>query len=192
MGGAVIPPGPLCSCTTSVHLVPAFKFFSFIQKIHNHLPLILMSPLTLQIILLPQLPALPPTHNHPFLHLQLLLDPNQDPDPSFSPPHIWSWTWPPASKDISQVASYSLYGKSQELKGLSRSMSLSLCPTSLKLKKRLGSFSSDPSTFIKDLNISLSPMFLPGTISISPYCPPSPLRKRKDCKSCKGLYPCPK
>lgn len=58
----------------SALLAPPLKFFSFIQKIHEHLPLFLMSPPFIQqIVLLPQitlsmLPALPEPYNHPLLH----------------------------------------------------------------------------------------------------------------------------
>ena len=73
------PSLPLIPNPLSVRLAPPFKFFSFIQKIHNCFPLILLSPpLILHIFLLPRinlsmLPALPKlTINHSLFCPQLL------------------------------------------------------------------------------------------------------------------------
>ena len=130
----------LCLCLP----VLTFKFFSFIQKIHNCLALILiLPPLILQNILLPHinfslLTALPQAHNIslccrwlPQLLLILIHIPTPiSPLLIHSPkPGLLSTKTPP-----NQLL-YCLYSKLQELKGLSRSMSLFLCLTSLKLQK---------------------------------------------------------
>ena len=75
------------------------------------------------------------------------MGPNPDPNPSFFPPYTWSWTQPPAYKDTSQPAPL---GEVAGPEGIVGSRSLFLCPTS-QIEKRLGSFSSDPSTYIKEL-----------------------------------------
>lgn len=108
----------------SVHLAPPFKFF--IQKIHNHLPMILISPpLILQIIMLCSTnlsmpPALPPTQNPPPPTKLSSASPNPKPDtdPNFSPPRTHSWVQIPASQNTSQLAHFVPLGDTAGTEGI--------------------------------------------------------------------------
>lgn len=103
------------------------------------------------------------------------LHPNPNPDPHsiFSLPHTWSQTQPPVSKDIPQLAPLLPL---QEVAGTEGTVwvHVPFSMSNLSQIERLGS-SSHPSIkefefpTLRNLNISLSPMTLSGTASISSY-----------------------
>lgn len=98
------------------------------------------------------LPALPPALNPPLLTSASSAppDPNPDPNPSFSPPQTWCWTRPPSSKDTSSQPAPLLpllLAGAEGIVLVHVPVPMSSLP---QIEKRLGSFSSDPFTYIKE------------------------------------------